>query len=161
MRGRATSRILKNSGPAVTLQSEINVAPLVDVVLVLLIIFMVIVPLTLRGYDVDVPGEAVAATPTESSEQVTLRIEAADCPLGAVPESDGLPAGCRVRLGDELVPAADLARRAGEVFATRATPERVLFITVEPALNYEGVMRIVDAAKSGVDGLRIGMMAGG
>ena len=37
-------------------QSEINVTPLVDVVLVLLIIFMVIIPLTMRGYDVDIPG---------------------------------------------------------------------------------------------------------
>ena len=48
--------------------SEINVTPLVDVVLVLLIIFMVIVPLTLHGHDVDIPGPAVpsAVAPAET-----------------------------------------------------------------------------------------------
>ena len=38
-----------------SLQSEINITPLVDVVLVLLIIFMVVVPLLMQGYDVDIP----------------------------------------------------------------------------------------------------------
>ena len=40
------------------IQSDINVTPLVDVVLVLLIIFIVMVPAMMHGYDVDVPGEA-------------------------------------------------------------------------------------------------------
>ena len=38
-----------------SLQSEINITPLVDVVLVLLIIFMVVVPLLMQGYDVNIP----------------------------------------------------------------------------------------------------------
>ena len=42
------------------LQSEINITPLVDVVLVLLIIFMVVVPLLMQGYDVDIPRDFAA-----------------------------------------------------------------------------------------------------
>ena len=40
-----------------SLQSEINITPLVDVVLVLLIIFMVVVPLLMQGYDVNIPQD--------------------------------------------------------------------------------------------------------
>jgi len=42
------------------LQSEINITPLVDVVLVLLIIFMVVVPILLKGYDVEIPRGILA-----------------------------------------------------------------------------------------------------
>ena len=45
------------------LQSEINITPLVDVVLVLLIIFMVVVPLLMQGYDVDIPRASADASP--------------------------------------------------------------------------------------------------
>ena len=50
------------------LQSEINITPLVDVVLVLLIIFMVVVPLLIQGYNVDIPRSSADAAPAQSAE---------------------------------------------------------------------------------------------
>jgi biopolymer transport protein TolR len=141
------------------LQSEINVTPLVDVVLVLLIIFMVIVPLTLRGYDVDIPGEASGAPPPErDEEQVLLSIEPEGCPVTEPPEA-GLPRPCHVRVNDEEVAIEDLSRRVAEIFENRHGPDRVLFLAAHDSLNYEGVMRIVDVARSGVEDLRIGVVA--
>jgi biopolymer transport protein ExbD len=141
-------------------QSEINVTPLVDVVLVLLIIFMVIVPLTLRGYDVDIPGESVPTPPDEpGAEQIVLGIDVSRCPVMEPPVSDGLPENCRVRINDEEVLVTDLANRISEIFATREPTDRVLFLVAQEQLNYEGVMRIVDIAKSGIEDLRIGLVA--
>jgi biopolymer transport protein TolR len=148
-----------NAGGGGGFHSEINVTPLVDVVLVLLIIFMVIIPMTLHGYDVDIPGEAVASvTPEPSADQIVLGIGPEDCPVFEPPESVGLPDDCRVRLNDESIPVADLALRVGELFESREPTDRVLFLAARDELNYEAVMRIVDVAKSGARGLRIGLV---
>jgi biopolymer transport protein ExbD len=139
--------------------SEINITPLVDVVLVLLIIFMMIVPVMLRGYDLDIPGERVAAAPGDRDvEQVVLEIELASCPVVDPPRSAGLPGGCRVTLGGEPVEVAGLARRVGEVFGPRDAEHRVLFLAVDDSVNYEAVLRILDAARSSTTGLRIGLV---
>jgi biopolymer transport protein ExbD len=142
--------------------SEINITPLVDVVLVLLIIFMAIVPVMMRGYDVDVPGEAVAPEPpADRAPQVVLRIDLAECPVVDPPASPGLPAGCTVRLDGDAVPAERLSGRLAETFAGREPADRVLFLAAHPRVNYEGVLRILDAARAGVDGLRVGMVTDG
>src|SRR4026207_2538281 len=57
------------SGPSRGAKSEINVTPLVDVVLVLLIIFMVVTPLLQRGYDMQVPQAVEQQIPTEMLEK--------------------------------------------------------------------------------------------
>src|SRR5262250_2075485 len=88
-----------------TLQSEINITPLVDVVLVLLIIFMVVVPLLLQGYDVDIPQTTTEASMAQAEEaQVVLTIVPADCRILDQQAGDGLPADCRVSLNDQKIP---------------------------------------------------------
>jgi len=138
--------------------SDINVTPLVDVVLVLLIIFMVIVPLTQRAYDIQIPQEAQTIEQPKSDEQVILGINEDDCPIVQTAGAVGLPPGCSVRLNRDLVPVTDLARRIGDVFRNRRSSDRILFLAAEEKLNYEGVVRILDVAQSGVEELKVGLV---
>src|SRR5215469_12386382 len=86
------------------LQSEINITPLVDVVLVLLIIFMVVVPLLMQGYDVDIPKTSNNAKPAQSQEsRLILIISATTCGILKPSAAEGLPTDCRVILGDQKI----------------------------------------------------------
>ena len=147
---------INREGPGSELQSEINITPLVDVVLVLLIIFMVVVPLVLQGYDVDTPRTSAEAVPAQSElAQVILSIEPTACRILDKPAGEGLPTDCHVTLADREIPVADLPARVAEMLGGRPADQHVLFLTADDRLNYEGVLRIVDLAKSGVDDLRI------
>jgi len=142
------------------LQSEINITPLVDVVLVLLIIFMVVVPLLLQGYDVETPRPSSVVAPVPAEEvQVILTIEPTACNIVAPPAGEGLPVDCRVTLAEQEIPAADLPRRVAAILGGRPADSRVLFLSADDRLNYEGVLRIVDLAKSSVDDLTIAFIA--
>ncbi len=138
------------------LHSEINITPLVDVVLVLLIIFMVVVPIMLKGYDVSIPRSSAEVVPAQAEEpQVILGIVPASCHILGQPAGEGLPEDCRVTLAEHEIPVADLAARVSEILGGRPAERRVLFIAADDRLNYEGVLRIVDFAKSRVDDLKI------
>ena len=147
-----------NTGSSGGYASEINITPLVDVVLVLLIIFMVIAPVMLHGYDVDVPGEVTLEPTDEHVEQIVMSIDLDACPILAPPVEAGPPTGCSVRINDDEVALPDLSSHLAETFADRAPAERTLFLAAHDRLNYEGVVRILDLAKSGVEGLRIGIV---
>ena len=139
-----------------SLQSEINITPLVDVVLVLLIIFMVVVPLALQGYDVEIPRTTAVAAPAQAElAQVILSIDPTACRILDKPAREGVPADCHVTLADQEIPVADLPARVAEVLGGRAAFDRVLFLAADDRMNYEGVMRIVDLAKTGVEDLTI------
>ena len=138
------------------LQSEINITPLVDVVLVLLIIFMVVVPLLLQGYDVNIPKTSTNATPAQSQEsRLILIISSTTCGILKPPAGEGLPPDCHVTLGDQKIAATELPARVGEILGSRPAEKRVLFLAADDRLNYEGVLRILDLAKSGVEDLKV------
>jgi biopolymer transport protein ExbD len=139
-----------------SLQSEINITPLVDVVLVLLIIFMVVVPLLMQGYDVGIPRVSVDAAPAKVEDlPLILAIGAKDCRIIDQPEGPGLPADCLVGLAGEMIPATELSGKVAEMLGGRPSEQHVLFLAADDGLNYEGVLRIVDLAKAGVEDLRI------
>lgn len=138
------------------LQSEINITPLVDVVLVLLIIFMVVVPLLMQGYDVDMPRTSANAVPAQAAEsRLILSIDTRACRILEPPAGEGLPEDCRVTLADQNISAAELPARIAEILGGQPTEKRVLFLAADDRMNYEGVLRILDLAKSGVEDLQI------
>jgi biopolymer transport protein ExbD len=144
---------------ATSLQSEINITPLVDVVLVLLIIFMVVVPLLMEGYDVDIPRASTNTSAQVAESQLILNIQSAMCPILGPPAGQGIPKDCQVTLGDQKIPAAELPTRVVSILGRRPAEQRVLFLAVDDRLNYEGVLRIFDLAKSGVEDLKIEFVA--
>jgi biopolymer transport protein ExbD len=146
-----------DSGP--TLQSEINITPLVDVVLVLLIIFMVVVPLLMEGYDVDIPRASNAVPVQAVDTQLVLSIDPTACPIIEPPAGEGLPGDCRVTLNDEKIAATDLPVRVAATLGGRPPEQHVLFLAADDRLNYEGVLRIIDLAKSGIEDLKIEFVA--
>jgi biopolymer transport protein ExbD len=149
-----------NNDSGSSLQSEINITPLVDVVLVLLIIFMVVVPLLMKGYDVDIPRASAEVKPAQALEsQLVLNIGPTTCPLIGPPAGEGLPGNCSVTLNDEKIPAAELPARVAESLGGRPPEQHVLFLAADDRLNYEGVLRIIDLAKSGVEDLKIEFVA--
>jgi biopolymer transport protein ExbD len=147
---------LNQGGSGADLQSDINITPLVDVVLVLLIIFMVVVPLLIEGYNVDIPRSSTDAVPAQSAEsQLILSIGPAACRILEPPAGEGVPEDCRVTLADQKIPAAELPARVSEILGGQPPEKRVLFLAADDRLNYEGVLRIIDLAKSGVEDLKI------
>ena len=107
--------------------AEINVTPLVDVMLVLLIIFMVTAPLLVAGVPVDLPDSRAAALPQEV-EPVQLSIDAQG----------------EIFLGDEAVASAQLPARLRTIRAgsTEDGGPRV-YLRADRELGYGRVMRVM------------------
>jgi biopolymer transport protein TolR len=112
-------------------RSEINVTPLVDVCLVLLIIFMVVTPLLQKGVDVNLPETANPERMPEGQQQLDIALKV-----------DG-----SIFVGQDWVPKEQLPARLKEIYA--ASPEKDVVIKADRRMRYHEVrdlMRMVQEA---------------
>ena len=125
-------------------KSEINMTPMIDVLLVLIIIFMVITPLTPKGLEALVPQPPPPNQKPNQSDQRTVVI---------VVEKEGDRA--RYSINNEPQVEDKLGDRLQEIFKTRA--ERVVFVKGEPSLDFQYVAKAIDIAHgAGID--KVGLM---
>ena len=111
-------------------KSDINITPLVDVVLVLLIIFMVITPLLQMGYDVKVPPKAQADTPQMNADQLIVSL---------APQN-------KIYLNKQELTAAQLATQLSSILKNRR--DKTVFFSGDDASLYGDVARIMDICRS-------------
>ncbi len=128
-------------GPGKGPKADINMTPMIDVLLVLIIIFMVITPLTPKGLEALVPQPPPPGKPPSQADNRTVVI---------VINKDKT-----MMINQEPTTEQNLGSRLEEIFKTRA--ERVVFVKGDADLEFQYVARAIDIAHgAGID--KVGLM---
>jgi biopolymer transport protein TolR len=116
--------------------SDINMTPMIDILLVLLIIFMVIVPVTPKGLDALVPQPPKDPTkqppPTDRTIVVQVFYRAGAAPTYKINEQD--------------VNKSDLLPKLTEIYANRA--ERIMFVRGDDDVNFSAIAEVIDIGRA-------------
>jgi len=122
-------------------KSDINMTPMIDVLLVLIIIFMVITPLTPRGLEALVPQPPPPGQPPNQSDQRTVVVQ--------------IDANHQMSINNDPTDENKLGPRLADIFKTRA--EHVVFIKGDPSIEFQWVAKAIDIAHgAGID--KVGLM---
>jgi biopolymer transport protein TolR len=112
------------------LTNEINVTPMIDVLLVLLIIFMMVIPMSRKAIDLQLPDPTPDNTNSgPPPSQIVLEV---------------LP-GNVFKINTQPVTKADLPKKLKEIYDPR--PEKVIFVKGDPAVKYSDVIWAMDQAR--------------
>jgi biopolymer transport protein TolR len=112
-------------------KSDINITPLVDVVLVLLIIFMVITPLLQMGYDVKVPPKA--------NEQTITSVPPDQLVVSVMPNN-------KIYLNKQELTANQLATQLADNLKNRS--QKTVFFSADDSVPYENVAKVMDVVRN-------------
>jgi biopolymer transport protein ExbD len=118
-----------SSGGSRGLNSDPNVTPMIDVLMVLLIIFMVIVPSSRKAIDVQLPDPNPQPTTANNSTQIVLSVH-----------KNG-----QFEINKEPQTLAGLAPRLKQIYDPR--PDKIIFIKGDPDATYQDIIRAMDIAR--------------
>jgi biopolymer transport protein ExbD len=138
----AHRRFVLRRPAALRVAGDINVTPLIDVLLVLLIIFLSVMKLGQEGLDVNLPETERNESPPRPSPHILLEYSA----------------DRRVTINSEPVELALVEQRLRDIYATRR--DRTLFVRGDGSLRYGEVIKVIDAAR-GAGVVRVGVVTDG